>query len=129
MLLAAFGSGHPHNGKLDWLVPAVLMAGQLVYVAAIGFSFGVWAPLTFTLCALIAMRYIDLTVRDRGRPGRLGRPAETRLGWEGRMFVVGVGAMLGVPIVAYVALSAYVAALVCGRVSTSVLAVRAAERR
>jgi hypothetical protein len=129
MLLAAFGSGHPHNGRLDWLVPAVLMAGQLVYVAAIGFSFGVWAPLTFTLCALIAMRYIDLTARDRRGPGRLGRPAETRLGWEGRMLVVGVGAMLGVPVVAYVALSAYVAVLVCGRVRTSVLAVRAAERR
>jgi hypothetical protein len=105
------------------------MAGQLVYVAAIGFSFGVWAPLTFTLCALIAMRYIDLTVRDRRGPGRLGWPAETRLGWEGRMLVVGVGAMLGVPVVAYVALSAYVAVLVLGRVRTSVLAVRAAERR
>lgn len=129
MLLAAFGSGHSHNGRLDWLVPAVLMAGQLVYVAAIGFSFGVWAPLTFTLCALIAMRYIDLTVRDRRGPGRLGRPAETRLGWEGRMLVVGVGAILGVPVVAYVALSAYVAVLVLGRVRTSVLAVRAAERR
>jgi hypothetical protein len=129
MLLAAFGAGHPHNGRLDWLVPAVLMAGQLVYVAAIGFSFGVWAPLTFTLCALIAMRYIDLTVPDRRGAGRLGRPAETRLGWEGRMLVVGVGAMLGVPVVAYVALSAYVAVLVIGRVRTSVLAVRTAERR
>jgi hypothetical protein len=129
MLLAAFGSGHPHSGRLDWLVPAVLMAGQLVYVAAIGFSFGVWAPLTFTLCALIAMRYIALTARDRKGPGPLGRPGETRLGWEGRMLVVGLGAMVGVPVVAYVALSAYVAVLVCGRVRTSVPAVRAAEQR
>jgi hypothetical protein len=45
------------------------------------------------------------------------------------MLVVGVGAMLGVPVVAYAALSAYVAVLVLGRVRTSVLAVRAAERR
>lgn len=126
MLLAAFGSGHPHDGRLDWLVPAVLMAGQLVYIAAIGFSFGVWAPVTFTLCALTSMRYIDLTMRDRRGPGRL---AETRLGWEGRMLVAGLGAMLGIAAVAYVLLSAYVAVLVCGRVRTSVLAVRAAERR
>jgi hypothetical protein len=102
------------------------MAGQLVYIAAIGFSFGVWAPLTFTLCALIAMRYVDLTIRDRRRPGRA---AETRLGWEGRMLVAGLGAMLGVPDVAYILLSGYVALLVCGRVRTSVLAVRAAEPR
>jgi hypothetical protein len=119
MLLAAFGSGHPHNGRLDWLVPAVLMVGQLMYIAAIGFSFGVWAPVTFTLCALIALRYVDLARRDRQNPAQA---AETRLGWEGRMLAVGVGAMLGITAVAYVALAAYVGALVCGRVRTSVLA-------
>src|SRR6202042_1334343 len=31
MLLAAFGSRHPHDGRLDWLTPAVLLAGQLLY--------------------------------------------------------------------------------------------------
>ena len=125
MLLAAFGSGHPHNGRLDWLVPALLVAGQLVYIAAIGFSFGVWAPLTFTLCALIALRYVDLARRDR-REAATG--AATRLGWEGRMLVVGIGAMLGITAVAFVALSVYVAALVCGRVRTSVLALEAADK-
>jgi hypothetical protein len=112
MLLAAFGSGHPHAGRLDWLVPAVLVAGQLVYIAAIGFSFGVRAPLTFTLCALIALRYAGLGGRDR--PGST-RGAQSRLGWEGRMLAAGVGAMLGITAVAYVALSVYVAAGVCGR--------------
>ncbi len=109
MLLAAFGSAHPHDGRLDWLVPAVLMAGQLVYIAAIGFSFGVWAPVTFTLCALIALRYVDLARRDRKNPARA---AETRLGWEGRMLAVGIGAMLGITAIAYVALAAYVGVLV-----------------
>jgi hypothetical protein len=125
MLLAAFGSGHPHNGRLDWLVPALLVAGQLVYIAAIGFSFGVWAPVTFMLCALIALRYVDLA-----RPGRRNAPggAATKLGWEGRMLAVGIGAMLGITTVAFVALSVYVAALVCGRVRTSILAVEAADR-
>ena len=125
MLLAAFGSGHPHNGRLDWLVPALLVAGQLVYVAAIGFSFGVWAPLTFTLCALIALRYVDLPKRDRQDAAG---GAATRLGWEGRMLAVGIGAMLGITTVAFVALSVYVAALVCGRVRTSVLALEAADK-
>jgi hypothetical protein len=125
MLLAAFGSGHPHNGRFDWLVPALLVAGQLVYIAAIGFSFGVWAPLTFTLCALIGLRYVDLAKRDRRDAAR---GAATRLGWEGRMLVVGIGAMLGITAVAFVALSVYVAALVCGRVRTSVLALEAADK-
>jgi hypothetical protein len=126
MLLAAFGASHPHDGRLDWLVPAMLVAGQLVYIAAIGFSFGVWAPVTFTLCALIALRYVDLARRDLRDAAHA---AETRLGWEGRMLAVGIGAMLGITAIAYVALAAYVAVLVCGRVRTSVLAVGGAERR
>ena len=126
MLLAAFGASHPHDRRLDWLVPAVLVAGQLVYIAAIGFSFGVWAPVTFTLCALIALRYVDLARRDRRDAVHA---AETRLGWEGRMLAVGIGAMLGITAIAYVALAAYVAVLVFGRVRTSVLAVGGAERR
>jgi len=124
MLLAAFGSGHPHNGRLDWLVPALLVAAQLVYIAAIGFSFGVWAPVTFVLCAMIALRYVDLARPDRRAPGG----ATTRLGWEGRMLAVGIGAMLGITTVAFMALSVYVAALVCGRVRTSILALEAADR-
>jgi hypothetical protein len=106
-------------------VPAVLVAGQLVYIAAIGFSFGVWAPVTFTLCALIGLRYVDLARRDRRDAAR---GAATRLGWEGRMLVVGIGAMLGITTVAFVALSVYVAALVCGRVRTSVLSLEAADK-
>ncbi len=125
MLLAGFGSGHPHNGRLDWLVPALLVAGQLVYIAAIGFSFGVWAPVTFMLCALIALRYVDLARRDRRDAAR---GAATRLGWEGRMLAIGIGAMLGITAVAFVALSVYVAALVWGRVRTSVLALEAADK-
>jgi len=126
MLLAAFGSGHPHNGRLDWLVPAVLVAGQLVYIAAIGFSFGVPAPATFTLCALIALRYVDLARRE---PRNAAQAADTRPGWEGRMLVVGIGAMLGIATVAYVALAAYVAALICGRLKAGLLAAGDGARR
>jgi hypothetical protein len=123
MLLAAFGAGHPHAGRLDWLVPAVLVAGQLVYVAAIGFSFGVPAPLTFTLCSLIALRYVSLAGDDRESAA-----AGTRLGWEGRMLAAGVGAMLGVSAIVYAALVVYVAVLICGRVRAGLLPARVAIR-
>jgi hypothetical protein len=116
MLLAAFGSRHPHDGRLDWLTPAVLLAGQLVYFAAVGFSFRVPAPVTFTLCGLVALHYVELA--GPGWPDA-GQAPDTRLGWEGRMFIVGLGAMLGIAMIAYLALSAYLVVLVCGKILTS----------
>ena len=118
MLLAAFGSTHPHAGRLDWLTPAVLLAGQLVYIAALGFAFGVPAPLTFGLCALIALRYVELATR----PGqRAGPGPDTRLGWEGRMLILGIGAMVGVATVGYAALAAYLVVVIAARVASSYL--------
>jgi hypothetical protein len=116
MLLAAFGSRHPHDGRLDWLTPAVLLAGQLVYFAAVGFSFRVPPPVTFTLCGLVALHYVELA--GRGWPGA-DRAPDTRLGWEGRMFIAGLGAMIGIPMIAYLALSVYLLVLVCSKILTS----------
>ncbi|MGH3265224.1 MAG: hypothetical protein ACRDNS_24885, partial [Trebonia sp.] len=42
MLLAAFASWHPHDGRSDWLVPPLLQAGEYVFLAAIGYAGGVW---------------------------------------------------------------------------------------
>jgi hypothetical protein len=119
MLLAAFGSRHPHDGRLDWLTPAVLLAGQLVYFAAVGFSFRVPPPVTFTLCGLVALHYVELA--GRSWPDADQTPG-TRLGWEGRMLIAGLGAMLGIAMVAYLALSAYLVVLVCSEIMTSRLA-------
>jgi hypothetical protein len=116
MLLAAFGSRHPHDGRLDWLTPAVLLAGQLVYFAAVGFSFRVPPPVTFTLCGLVALHYVELAGRDGPEAGQA---SDTRLGWEGRMFIAGLGAMIGIPMIAYLALSAYLVVLVCSKIMTS----------
>jgi hypothetical protein len=126
LLLAGFGSAHPHAGRLDWLTPAVLLAGQLVYVAAVGFAFGVPAPLTFTLCALISLRYVELAARGR----RLRwRAPDSRLGWEGRMLIVGFGAMVGVPLIAYAALSVYLAVLIFARAADGYLVPEGGRRR
>jgi hypothetical protein len=126
MALAAFGSSHPHNGRLDWLTPAVLLAGQLLYFAAIGFSFRVPPPVTFAVCALTALRYVDLATLSWPDGGQL---PETRLGWEGRMFIAGLGAMLGLAMVAYLLLAVYLVVLIYVKLMTSSLVAREGEYR
>jgi uncharacterized protein DUF5941 len=110
MLLAAPGAGHPHDGRLDWLVPIVLLAGQYVYLTALGFSAGVPGPVTFAIISLVALRQLDVACRAR----LAGWPSQrSRLGWEGRLVVVGIAALLGVVTFAYVALAAYLGWLLC----------------
>ena len=121
MLLAGFGSAHPHDGRLDWLTPAVLLAGQLVYLATLGFSFRIPALVTFAVCSLTALRYVELATRARP-PG--WRPPDTRLGWEGRMLVAGLGAIFGIAIVGYLVLAAYLVVLVCQGAAAGYLAAR-----
>jgi hypothetical protein len=121
LLLAGFGSTHPHDGRLDWLTPAVLLAAQLIYLATVGFSFRIPAPVTFGVCALTALRYAELATRGR-RPA--WHPPDTRPGWEGRMLVAGLGAMLGIATVGYLVLAAYLVALVCRGAAASYLAAR-----
>ena len=118
MLLAAPGSAAPHSGPLDWLVPALLQAGQFLYLAALGFRCGVPAPVTFALCAVIALRYTMLA--RPGRPVQADRPEPgSGLGWEGRMLVAGLGALAGLTTFAYAALTAYLGVLICSKVMTS----------
>jgi hypothetical protein len=133
MLLAAFGSAHPHDRGLDWLTPTVLLAGQLLYTTAVGFSFGVPAPITFTLCALTALHCVSLAPRAgasltggaggadlasgaSGDGQNAGQWAGAGLGWEGRMLIVGVGAMAGVPAVAFTALALYLVVSTSSRI-------------
>ena len=80
MMLAAFGAWHPHDGRLDWLVPALLMAGECVFLAALGLSHHVAAWLVFTLLAAVVMRHVDLAFRARVGRGHVGRRVRPRLG-------------------------------------------------
>src|ERR1022692_1146681 len=47
MLLAAPGAGHPHDGRLDWLVPLMLLVGQYIFLVALGLSGGGPGPGVF----------------------------------------------------------------------------------
>ena len=105
MMLAALGARHPHDGRLDWLVPALLTAGEGVFLAALGLSHHVAAWLVFTLLAAVVMRHVDLAFR--ARVGR-GLPADVfGLGWEGRMLLAGFAALAGLVPLAYALLSGY----------------------
>ncbi len=126
MLLAAPGSAHPHDGPLDWLTPLVIQAGQYAYLAALGFAKGVPGPLVFALIGLVAVRQLDAAYRAR-IPMPAGDP-RGGIGWEGRMLAAGVGAMLGVGTLIYLALTVYLLWLVCSGSLASWLVTRARPR-
>ena len=120
MLVAAPGSSHWHDGRLDWLVPAVLQGAQYIYIAALGFASGVPAAVTFLLAAAVAVRYADLSSPVSPPPTSPTHSARRPewLGWEGRMLVCGLGAAMGVAMFAYLALAAYLAVLLGSKVVT-----------
>ena len=111
MLLAAPGSAHPHNGAADWLAPAVVQAGEYVYLIALGFAKGVPGPLTWALIALVALRQLDVA-QAAGLPGASPR-RYSGIGWEGRMLAAGAGAMIGLATFSYLALAAYLGWQLC----------------
>jgi hypothetical protein len=105
MLLAAFASWHPHDGRSDWLVPPLLQAAEYVFIAEIGFAGRVWPPLTFAVVAAVGLRHLDLAYRVRGSlSAGIDRSG---LGWEGRMIAVGIAAVAGIAPLAYVLLALY----------------------
>jgi hypothetical protein len=135
MLLAAPGASHPHDGRLDWLVPLVLLGAQYIYLAAIGFSAGVPGPVTFGLISVVALRQLDVACRARQQAsaagsgaagaGAAGWPTQpSGLGWDGRILVVGLAALLGFVTFAYLALAAYLGFLLCRAVLSGWLALR-----
>jgi hypothetical protein len=105
MLLAAFASWHPHDGRSDWLVPPLLQAGEYVFLAEIGYAGHVWPPLTFAVLAVVGLRHLDLAYRVRG--GLANGIDRRGLGWEGRMIIAGIAAAVGIAPFAYGLLALY----------------------
>ena len=126
MLVAAPGSANAHAGRLDWLVPALLIAAQVLYLAAVGQGVKVPGPVTFALVGALLVRYTDLACPRRpvllAQPRRHRHEAReygTELGWEGRLLFAGVAAAMGVATVGYLMLAAYLAGLVGAKVVRS----------
>lgn len=107
LLLAAPGSGHPHGGRFDWLVPAIMVLGQLIYLASLGFAWAVPGPAVFALCGLTVVWYAGLAT---GEPG--GADHQGGLGWEGRLLIAGLAAIFGIATFGYVGLATYLAVLI-----------------
>jgi hypothetical protein len=105
MLLVAFASWHPHDGRSDWLVPPLLQAAEYVFLAEIGFAGHVWPPLTFAVVAAVGLHHLDLAYRVRG--GLANGIDRRGLGWEGRMIIAGFAAVFGIAVIVYVALALY----------------------
>jgi hypothetical protein len=110
MLLAALGARHPHDGRADWLAPSLLLVGEGVFLAGLGFSRHVWLPLIFALLAAVATRHADLAYRARcGWPVRYDTFG---LGWDGRMLLAGLAAVAGLVPAIFLVLAAWLWLLV-----------------
>jgi hypothetical protein len=116
MLLAGLGSGHPHDGRLDWLVPPLLQAGEYLFIAALAFTRLVAPPVVFVLVAAVVLHHLDVAYRARHHiawPGADNRRGDIAgLGWELRMLVVGLSAAFGVVPIVCAVLAGYLWLLV-----------------
>lgn len=90
LLLIGSGSSHPHDGKLDWLVPPILRVLEYAFVVSVGFAESVPQPLLFALLGAVLFHHYDLTQRVRQRVYPPAWLAAAGLGWEGRMLLVGL---------------------------------------
>jgi len=105
MLLAALGARHAHDGRLDWVVPSLLLAGEGVFLAGLGFARHVWLPVIFALLAAVVLRHADIAYRARA--GRGVPDDKYGLGWDGRMLVAGLAAVFGFVPFAYAVLTGW----------------------
>ncbi len=123
--LAGLAAGHPHDGPLDWLVPAALRMSEFAIVALLGLYAGVPYPLIYLLTAVLVIFHYDLTARLE----RKGSPVSWRwlaLGWDGRIAVLAVAFLAGVATPAYAVLAGGLGALFL--VNATVGAVAASRR-
>ncbi len=110
-LLAGPTSAHPHDGRLDWLVPPAIRAIEYGYLAVLGFSQGVPRPLVYTLLAVLVYHHYDTVYRTRQGLWPPDWVYQAGLGWDGRMLIAAVAAALGFATPAYAALALYLGVL------------------
>lgn len=114
LLLAGPASGHPHHGRMDWLVPPIIRGIEYGCLTVLGFAQGVSAPLVYVLVAVLAFHHYDTVYRTRQG---LRPPAwifHAGLGWEGRMLIAALAGLSGHLPFAYAALAVYLGVLFAG---------------
>jgi phosphatidylglycerophosphate synthase len=109
VLITGFPGRVRHDGALDWLVPAALRAAEYLMVVASGLYGAVPWPLVFLLLFTLTLRHYDLTARmEKGAPATgAGRAV---LGWDGRVLLLVLAALIGWATAGMVALAVLVAA-------------------
>ncbi len=107
LLLAGPGSSHPHDGRVDWLVPPILRLIEYSFIAACGFAHDVPPWLIFVLLGAMAFHHYDLVYRLRQRVYPPPWLATFGLGWDGRMIVVALTAIAGFVTGGFVLLALY----------------------
>ncbi|MEW9527095.1 DUF5941 domain-containing protein [Microbispora sp. NPDC049125] len=107
LLLAGAGSSHPHDGRLDWLVPPILRLTEYGFIASAGFARDVPPVLVFALLGAMAFHHYDTVYRLRQHVYAPPWLAPAGLGWDGRMLVVALGGLLGLVAPVFVLLAVY----------------------
>ncbi|MDX6745103.1 DUF5941 domain-containing protein [Actinocorallia sp. A-T 12471] len=111
LLLAGPSSTHPHGGRLDWLVPPLIRAIEYGYLAVLGFALNVPEPLVYTLLAVLVYHHYDTVYRTRQGLWPPEWVFQAGLGWDGRMLIAALAAVLDVTTPVYAALALYLGVL------------------
>ncbi|GGO75892.1 DUF5941 domain-containing protein [Nonomuraea cavernae] len=111
LLLAGPGSSHPHDGRFDWLVPPILRMIEYSFIAACGFAHDVHPALIFLLLGALAFHHYDLVYRLRQHVYPPPWLSTAALGWDGRMLVISLTAVVGFMTGGFVLLAVYLWAL------------------
>ncbi|WP_410054963.1 DUF5941 domain-containing protein [Micromonospora sp. Mcm103] len=106
LLGAAQGSRAPHDGSLDWLVPAALRAAEYLFAIAIGVAGRAPAWLIFGYVLVLTLLHYDLTARLEKRQAAPPLHAAT-LGWAARSVLLAIGLIAGYASIALATLGAY----------------------
>ncbi|GIH89675.1 DUF5941 domain-containing protein [Planobispora siamensis] len=111
LLLAGPGSSHPHDGRLDWMIPPILRLTEYGFAAMAGFAHGVPPWLIFLLLGALVFHHYDVVYRVRQHVYPPAWLATAGLGWDGRMFVLALGGLSGQMTLVFALLALYLWAL------------------